>query len=104
MDFSGKHPIFDIKAELSKNRRAERFPMPPILKEMMRHRDIKTTEEFYITQNEEQTAAAVWEAACGVQEHTLRHTLPSSVDVSPCQVKEGTEAERMRVSSRPVQV
>jgi len=146
MDFSGKRPMFFIKAELSKNRKTERFPMAPefyevmmqvpkservgyvfdpkrkletsiatgrmktirvsgmiadmgeasrikvadtskgprfgsahdlrrsfgfrwakrvmpaILQRMMRHSDIQTTMEYYITQGEDETADAVWEA------------------------------------------
>lgn len=36
--------------------------MPPVLKELMRHRDIKTTLKYYVGANAERTASEVWAA------------------------------------------
>jgi integrase len=36
--------------------------MPPVLQQMMRHASIQTTMEYYVGQNAETTADAVWEA------------------------------------------
>ena len=74
--------------------------MPLILQKLMRHADITTTMEFYVTQNEAQTA----EAVSGPAEHAESHALGDDVDVSPLTAKEGTKAERMRVSSRSLRV
>jgi len=159
MDFGSKRPLFDIKPELNKNRKAEQFPMapefyamlmetpeaerrgyvfdpkrkretsfatgrmhatrvselisefgrqagiktvdrengprfasahdlrrsfafrwakrvmPPILQKMMRHADISTTMEFYVIQDENQTADAVWDAVGSALEHAKSHAL-----------------------------
>ncbi len=36
--------------------------MPPVLQELMRHEDINTTLKYYVGQNAQRTANAVWEA------------------------------------------
>ena len=36
--------------------------MPPILKELMRHESIETTMKYYVGQNAEATADALWAA------------------------------------------
>ena len=36
--------------------------LPPVLKELMRHKDIATTMKYYVGRNAELTADAVWEA------------------------------------------
>jgi hypothetical protein len=36
--------------------------MPTVLRELMRHEDIGTTMKFYVGQNAEATADAVWAA------------------------------------------
>jgi len=36
--------------------------MPQVLKELMRHESIETTMRYYVGQNAERTAAAVYEA------------------------------------------
>jgi integrase len=162
MDFSGKRPMFSIQAQLSKNRKTERFPMasefydlvmqvpeserkgyvfdpkrkqeshiqfgrmstkrvslmianfglecrvkvadtrkgprfaashdlrrsygfrwakrvmPAILQRMMRHSDIQTTMEYYITQGEQETADAVWESLGSAPQHALPENSPVS--------------------------
>jgi integrase len=166
MDFSGKRPMFCIKAELSKNRKTERFPMAPefydlmmqvpdserkgyvfdpkrkretsmttgrmqtvrvseviadigktsrikvsetgkgprfasahdlrrsfgfrwakrvmpaILQRMVRHADIQTTMEYYITQGEDETADAVWEAHGSTSQHAKQHAVTKKATVS----------------------
>jgi len=47
--------------------------MPPILKKVIRHADIVTTMEFYVTQDEDQTADAAWDAAGSAPEHAKSH-------------------------------
>lgn len=36
--------------------------MPPVLKEMMRHTDIKTTMKYYVSINADQLAGSIWSA------------------------------------------
>jgi integrase len=50
---------------------AERI-LPQHLKELMRHQDIKTTMEFYVSQNAQATAAAVWAAYAGTRSEKNR--------------------------------
>jgi integrase len=45
--------------------------MPAILQRMTRHSDIQTTMEYYITQGEQETADAVWEAHGSEPQHAL---------------------------------
>jgi integrase len=56
--------------------------MPAILQRMMRHSDIQTTMEYYITQGEQETANAVWEALGNTPQPTLSPTLPEKPAVS----------------------
>jgi hypothetical protein len=44
--------------------------MPNVLRELMRHADISTTMKFYVGQNAEATADAVWNAAGNTLGHT----------------------------------
>jgi hypothetical protein len=37
--------------------------MPTVLRELMRHADINTTMKYYVGQNAEATADAIWKAA-----------------------------------------
>lgn len=45
--------------------------MPAVLKDLMRHTDLSTTMKFYVGQNAEQNAAAIW-AAVGQNPADLR--------------------------------
>ena len=45
------------------------------LKELMRHQSIKTTEEFYLEQNTQETARSIW-AACKVDERDKSRNSP----------------------------
>jgi integrase len=44
--------------------------MPTVLRELMRHEDIGTTMKFYVGQNAEKTAEAVWAVVGNIQGNT----------------------------------
>jgi integrase len=51
--------------------------MPTVLRELMRHEDIGTTMKFYVGQNAEATADALWAAHSSVDPQTI--TVPSAL-------------------------
>jgi integrase len=55
--------------------------MPAILQRMMRHSDIQTTMEHYITQGEQETADAVWESLESTPQHAKQHALPEKTHI-----------------------
>ncbi|TWT36016.1 Tyrosine recombinase XerC [Posidoniimonas corsicana] len=56
----GRHPtVHDLRRSFGE-RWAARVT-PPVLKELMRHRDIKTTLKYYVGQSAERTANQVWD-------------------------------------------
>jgi hypothetical protein len=58
--------------------------MPAELRELMRHTDIQTTQKFYVGQDAETTAGALWAAyrkgAPGPRSHTRSHTEPDATN------------------------
>jgi integrase len=52
--------------------------MPQVLKELMRHKSIETTMKFYVGQNAEKTADALWLAYSQLRETDLGNTLGNS--------------------------
>jgi integrase len=55
--------------------RWSRLVMPAVLQELMRHESIGTTMEFYVGQNAEATAEAVWSA---VAKHSAKRGISTA--------------------------
>jgi hypothetical protein len=79
-DFHVSNPHVFRRDELWLRRNAKL--MPTVLRELMRHIDISTTMKYYVGQNAESTADAVWAAQGNSSGNTNRPTTPENAKTS----------------------